>query len=277
MDDCNPRKTPFADNSPIDSPSPEDTERPELKEQFQKTIGELRYIADSTRPDIFYAVNRLAQATHNPIQRHWNTLKLLMRYLKQTINHGVMYKSNKSNGTANAPPLTSYSDADFANDNIDRKSISGGVHLLYKSPIIWKSNKQQIQAHSTCEAEYISGTTAAQYTNWIRRMLFELHILDPKTPTPFYIDNEAAIKIATNQAPTRKRKFIHLRYHYLRDRVQTKNIAIKHIDSANMIADIFTKPLPRQRFLHNCSLLQVENPPEHELKRTPSSHRQGDC
>jgi hypothetical protein len=52
--------------------------------------------------------------------------------------------------------LCAYSDSDWAESRIDRKSNSGIACLLEGALVIWKSKKQKIVATSSAEAEYVA-------------------------------------------------------------------------------------------------------------------------
>lgn len=266
MLECNPRKTPYEHKAKLHAPTDADVQLQDIHEFYQKIIGDLRYITDCTRPDIAFAVNSLSAATHKPTTRHWSCLKFLIRYLKGTIHYGILFKpaaanqlwtpTNVSSYKSDLSPLSSYSDSDFANDENDRKSISGGVHLLYGSPIAWQSSKQRIQALSTCEAEYIAATSTTQLTQWLRRLLYNCHLIG-NSPIPLYMDNTSAIQVATSRGPTKRHKFIDLRHHYLQSHITNKTIHIKHIPSKQMLADILTKPLSNTLFLSHLSNLNI--------------------
>lgn len=168
----------------------------------------------------------------------------MLRYSKGTQQHGIIYKFLARNQTQH--PLNIFSDADYANAK-DRKSISGSMHNLNHSPITWASSKQTIIALSTTEAEYISATTAAQHTLWLQRLLS----INSQTTSPeptHYIDNKSAIQIAENQAPTRHRKFIDIRHHYLQHHFKNGNFTLQHILTGAMLTNKLTKPLQRQNF-----------------------------
>lgn len=49
------------------------------------------YAAIATRPDVAYAVQRLAQFTHHPRPKHWAAVKRILRYLKGTRSHILTY------------------------------------------------------------------------------------------------------------------------------------------------------------------------------------------
>ena len=270
---ANPSSKPYSDGLPLHAPDDTDTPIPHLAEIYRTIIGTLRYIADSTRPDIAFVVSKLAGANQCPTKRHWSHLKHLVRYLKGTINTGILYSPSPTKSVS----LTTYTDADYAGDKLDCKSTSGAVHLINGSPISWISTKQTMQALSTCESEYIAAALAVQYTQWLRRILAELHAL-PNTPTLLFMDNQAAISIANNTAPTNKRKFIDLRHHYLREHIQKGNITLQHVPSNKMLADILTKPLKNQTFTNLKNLLHLCSAPANDKRAQPILlTKQGDC
>ena len=146
------------------------------------------------------------------------------------------------------------------------------VHLYNSTPVCWGSMKQTITALSTCEAEYIAATAAAQQTTWIRRILQDVNILPP-SPTPFRIDIQSAIRVAKNSGPTKRRKFIDLRHHYLAHQTTVKAIDIKHISTKEMLADILTKPLTPAPFTTVTRQLQVCEPTPLPTGRPQTIHR----
>jgi hypothetical protein len=68
-------------------PNPEDNE-PNRSNAYAKLLGELQYIANSTRLDILYAMNHLGAYTANPSLQHYGTLKQILRGRnKRSWNH----------------------------------------------------------------------------------------------------------------------------------------------------------------------------------------------
>lgn len=62
---------------------------------YLSAIEALMYLANSTRPDICFAVSLLARFSSSPTKRHWNGVKHILRYLRGTMNMDLFY-SNES-------------------------------------------------------------------------------------------------------------------------------------------------------------------------------------
>ena len=73
---------------------------------------------------------------------------------------------------------------------------------------------------------------------------------------PIYYDNTRAICISKNLLHHSRVKHIHIRHHFHKHNVENKNISIKHVNSNKQIADIMTKPLPREQ--HEKMRLELE-------------------
>ena len=205
---------------------------------FRQTIGDLCYLADSTKPDIHPAVSMLASVMHKLARTHKNHLRWLLRYVRGTEQHGILFKANTPNAR---PSLRTYSDSDCANDHA-RCSRTGIVHMFHDAPISWNSARQSVVADSTCEAQYLAATAATQQAHWLCRLLVDAHTPENQ-PTPLLVDNNATILVAQNSAPTKRRKFIDIRHHLIRNHIQRGPVKIQHIPSEDNIADYFTKPL----------------------------------
>ena len=68
--ECNTKSTPYLDGINMDPPEESEERCGDLTAIYEKAVGEIRYIADSTRPDIAFAVTALARALKKPARRH---------------------------------------------------------------------------------------------------------------------------------------------------------------------------------------------------------------
>jgi len=69
-------------------------------------------------------------------------------------------------------------------------------------------------------------------------------------PITIYCDNTSAINLSKNPMMHSKTKHIPINYHFLHEQVAEKNIILEYINTKEQIANIFTKPLPRESFEH---------------------------
>lgn len=64
------------------------------------------------------------------------------------------------------------------------------------------------------------------------------------------VDNQSAIKLSNNPEFHNRSKHIDVRYHFIRDIVEKGILHINYVKSKDQLADIFTKPLPKEQFYY---------------------------
>jgi hypothetical protein len=191
-------------------------------------------------------------------------LKRLIRYLKGTRTKGIIYGAQPNPAITDndaACHIKGYTDSDWAGDTSTCKSTSGYLFLGAGAPIAWGSNKQPIVALSTCEAEYVAASDAAREATWLRNLLAEIdppgapatslpqsHEPNYLPPIPMAMDNQGAIALATLGSQNRRTRHINVRYHYIRDCIESGTIAPHYTPTSDMLADGFTKALDRLKF-----------------------------
>jgi len=97
---------------------------------------------------------------------HLSAATYTLRYLRNTANLAIQYKTSDSEATM---PI-GYTDSDFAGDPDDRKSTSGYVFMLAGGAITWRARKQPLVAFSTVEVEYIGASDAAKEAIRVRSL-----------------------------------------------------------------------------------------------------------
>ena len=208
---------------------------------YQSIVGSLLYAAVATRPDIAQSVSAVSKFNAEPTESHLTAAKRILRYLKGTIDLCLMYQ--KTGDTE----LRAYSDADWAGDHDDRHSTSGSICQLSGGAVSWLSKKQASIALSTAEAEYIALCATAQEVVWLRRLLSELGE-DQEAATEVFEDNQGTIAMSKNPVNHNRTKHIDIRYHYVREAVEDGIITLTYCPTKEMVADLLTKPIPREQF-----------------------------
>jgi hypothetical protein len=55
--------------------------------KYHSVVGALQYLT-LTRHDLPFAINKVCQHLHSPIDDHWTIVKHILRYLKHTLDIG---------------------------------------------------------------------------------------------------------------------------------------------------------------------------------------------
>ncbi len=243
MESCNPAYTPMATSIPSASDKGNSLSKTNHA-LYRSIVGSLMYIATCTRPDISFAVGELGRYTHQPTEAHLTAAKRVLRYLRGTGHARIKYKSQR--GDDESSKLVGYADADFASDMETRRSVSGHIFTIGESPVAWRSKRQLITATSTTEAEYIALSDCSKISLALGNIVKELTNVDP-FPIAIHEDNRAASLIAKNESSAKRTKHIDVKYHHIRDLVNSGKICIVDIASDDQLADALTKPLPREK------------------------------
>ena len=267
MDSCNPVSTPLEPGLQLVK---HEGDPVKLKE-FQGLVGSLTFLASATRPDISAALGVLSQFASNPGNLHWQAAKRILRYLKGSLDMGVIFRGNLSSEVN----LVGFVDADWAGDVDSRKSRGGYLFLLCGGPVSWVSRKQAVVALSSTEAEYVAAATAAQELLWLRNLLSELGFSQNKA-TVLHEDNMGAVEVSRNPRFHGRMKHIDIRHHFLRDEVEKGSVLLRFIQSKSQLADIFTKALPRDRFQDLRFKIGVSRNSAEESSEAPASGSLGE-
>ncbi|XP_068343011.1 uncharacterized mitochondrial protein AtMg00810-like [Pyrus communis] len=221
------------------------------EELYRSIVGSLLYLT-ATRPDIMYASSLLARFMHCPTSKHFGTAKRVLRYIKGTLDYGLEYTKGKE------AMLIGYCNSDWGGSPDDSKNTSGYVFSFGSGVFSWASVKQSCVALSTAEVEYISASNATAQAIWLRFVLEDFGELQTEA-TPLHCDNTSAIAITKNSVFHQKTKHIDRRYHFIKDALQEGIIDLIYCPTEEQMADIFTKPLAKDRFNYLRSMLGVKS------------------
>lgn len=215
-----------------------ETERNAMRSKpYHSLIGCLLYITTCTRPDIAFVVTQLSRFLENPGQQHWNAAVRVLRYLKSTRQHVIIYQDGTGSVT-----LKAYSDADWGTNLDDRRSVSGVMVMIGNAPVVFKSKFQRTVALSSAEAEYMALSLCVQEVLWTRAMLTDMGALQ-RNATTIWEDNQGAIALAQNAGYHARTKHVDIRNHFIREKVERGTVTVEYVDTKNQLADIMTKAL----------------------------------
>ncbi|WVZ96521.1 LOW QUALITY PROTEIN: hypothetical protein U9M48_042151 [Paspalum notatum var. saurae] len=181
MDDCKPIYTPMATNTKLNI---NESGIRVYQTLYRSMIGSLLYLCAS-RPDIMFSVCLCARFQADPRESHLSAVKRILRYLKHTPSIGLWYPKGAR------LELLGYSDSDYAGCRVERKSTSGGCHLLGRSLVSWLSKKQNCVSLSTAEAEYIAARSCCVQILYIKETLLDYGV--KLSRVPLFCDNESAV------------------------------------------------------------------------------------
>jgi len=235
----------------------------DLVPKYQRLVSCFLYLAVATHPDLAYYAMWLGQFNATPTRAHFLVAKHVLQYLSGT-KHLALCFGDPSHRIPST--LSGYlrnvgcSDADWASDASDRKSISGYSFYFQGSLVSWSAVKQKSIALSSTEAEYYALTHAFKEALWLRTFLSLLKFPVP-CPFPILSDNQAACSLSNSPAISARSKHIDIRHHFIRGHIQAGTFLTMWIPTEDMPADIFTKALPFLSFSHHRNILGLSIPP----------------
>ena len=213
----------------------------EKREFFHSLTAKLLYLAKRARPDLLLAVSFLARRVQRPTTQDLKKLQRVIRYLRANNKEGMILQPDVT--------LQAYGwiDASFA-VHVDFRSHTGAVVGLGKGPFWTKSSVQKLNSKSSTEAELIGATDSAGQLLWTRQFLLEQGY--DVGPAVLYQDNTSTISLINNgRSNSERTRHIAIRYFFLKDRIENKEIRVEYLNTGDMIADILTKPLQGEQFV----------------------------
>lgn len=224
----------------------------DLKDIFHSIVAKLLYLAKRGRPDILTAVSYLTTRVKGPTTDDWNKLIRVLKYLYGSKDS---YLSLSTNGGI---IIQAFIDASFAVHD-DGKGHTGVSMSLGRGTIYNKSSKQKLVSKSSTESELIGIADGLPIVIWTRNFLISQGYSVEEAIT--YQDNKSTIFSAEKGKPSSSRtKHINVRYFFVRDRIDKKEVKLVYLPTEEMISDFFTKPLQGSLFLRlRDKILGVEN------------------
>ena len=249
--------------------------------EYQALLGMGQWLVTIGRFDLCFAMSSLSRFGTCPREGHLKLLLHVFGYLKKWPNKAIAVDSRpkpapkeartfeadfladydyaipdheqdygeicpKAIGTA--LEVSVYFDSDHAHDKKTRRSISGILGFVGRTPVSWFSKRQGAVASSTYEAEFSAMRTATEEVKSLRFMLRCLGI--PVTgPSNLIGDNLSVIMNASLPQADLKKKHVALSYHIVRESVASSVCDPLWLDGKLNPSDILTKQIGSTEFI----------------------------
>ena len=219
--------------------------------KYQMLIGMLNWIVTIGRIDIAFAISSLSRFVAAPRRGHMDRALYVFGYLKKHFNRRIIVDSrdpiivqNGAEGHLDVDlseklheqypeakelldeklpkplfdelTITTYVDSDHAHDKVTRRSMTGLVIFVGRTPVFYFAKRQGAIETSTYGAEFMAMKTAVEEVMSVRYMLRCLGVNVTK-PTHILGDNRSVILNATIPSSLLKKKHIAISYHMTRE------------------------------------------------------------
>nr|XP_048319473.1 secreted RxLR effector protein 161-like [Ziziphus jujuba var. spinosa] len=188
---CRPIDTPMDPNKKMKT---SEESAPVDKGRYQRLVEKLIYLSH-TRPEIAFSISVVSQHMNNSTEDHLQAVYRILRYLKMTPGHGLLFKKCENR------EIEIYTDASWTGELIDKKSTTGYYSYVWRNLVTWRSKKQSVVSRSSAKSEYRALALSICEGMWLQRLLRELGAITENT-TRMPSDSQAVISIAKNPVIT---------------------------------------------------------------------------
>ena len=179
-------------------------------------------------------------------------------FLKGTAHYGLDYVRTQD---VEKLQVKTYVDASWASAD-DRFSEGGALVFGMGGVLDFKFGRIKCICRSSHESELMQASKTATSLKAVAKIFVGLgydHVLGGKSsrlfPIAMLCDNEGAIATAENDMITTRTKHVDIADLYIKQAVQDKFIMMEKVPAKENLADLMTKPLPRQVVQRMVSLI----------------------
>ena len=243
---------------------------PQEISQYQMLVGCAQWTVTLGRYDVQYATNTLARYGTTPREGHLKRMLRLFGYLKHHQKYRIafdngdpsydnleffehdftgLYPDANEDIPENMPEprtrgvyITVYADSSHGSCLITRRSTTGILLAVNRTPILTYCKRQNTVESSTYGSEFVAGRIAIER---ILEYRYKCRMLGIRIEEPavLLMDNEAVIKNTTLPSSTLKKKHNAIAYHKVREAVAAGIVRLAYVKSEMNRSDILTKPL----------------------------------
>ena len=235
--------------------------RPEQLKKAQGILGELLWASIRTRPDITYAVSRLASRTTKAPNHVYQAALHTLAYLSGSIDQVLTYAGfdrmmdpEDQRRTSLQGVIQGYGDASFAPDA--KRSVQCLQVFTEGNLIAWSVARQPFMTVSSCEAEMIALLDLGCYTQAMAFLMDEL--IQHRSCKELLGDNIASLAIYQGVGSHWRTRHLRIKARTFHERNREGEMPAHHIAGERNPADIGTKSLSGARHWKLCPLLGLQ-------------------
>ena len=225
--------------------------------KYRTLIGQLLWLTVISRPDIAFATTFLARFSARGTQECYNAALRIVAYLQVTANQCITYVRENTGRMrehiiAHSPleeytysknTMLTFTDSSHGGE----RPMAGYVGFLAEGPVSWSSFRLSVTPLSSCQGEYHAATKAAVMTK-ANSDILRFAGFPSSGAAPIFCDNRAAVLLSESDISIKKLRHVATQIAFLRELVNSEDMALIHISTVGQIADIYTKPLPAAIF-----------------------------
>ena len=243
LSESNPVLTPVATNTKF-------CEKDDITEEpYREFLGKLLWIVN-VRPDVAYATHLLSTVAHRPTTVAWIALKRVYRYLKGSIEKTLVLSK---------PEEKLYAFCDSSLGDLPKGRSTGSCFIFLGTNLIMHfSRKQNLISTSTFESEMLEVVRSSKNLIYIKGLFEELGLNFNKT-TAIFTDAQIVLDNIMTDTLSRKSRHFVTKVNLVKDLILDKHFKVCKIAGTENIADVGTKPLPKDTFGKYQKLLYDQN------------------
>jgi hypothetical protein len=223
-----------------------------LKINYQSIVRLLMYIMLKIRLNITYFISMINRYVFNLIQTHWQAVKRIFRYLRETHQMKLMFREALK-------LLKSYTNSNWTENQDIKRSISEYAFNVDSDVINWFSKRQFIVILFICEIEYTKQILIAKEIIWLRNLMTQLTCdVEYFQTIMIYENNQSLIALIKNSQFHARIKHIDIQTHFIRKKMIEEFIDLIYVFIDQMITDDLTKSLIRDKFVQFRAALKIE-------------------
>ncbi|CAB1106961.1 unnamed protein product [Ectocarpus sp. CCAP 1310/34] len=186
----------------------------------REAIGSMMWVSTFSRPDVSFAVRAVSRLARSPAKRHWDAIRKILGYLKETRDFGITYQRGSGFG------LAVDVDASYA-DTEDRRSVSGLATTVGET--------------SGSSIKHIAAGEGFEEALFVRTVLSFVAPETSGSSIQALEDNQGAMALVQNPLRSGRTKHIDVRFHFIRVLFRPGDISVKFVPTTEQHADLLTK------------------------------------